>query len=296
MKNVDELGSILREAREAQGLTLAQAQAATRISMKFLEALERGDYAALPTPVHVRGFLRNYARFLELDPQPLLERYEVSKNYLAPPVPTNRGDISPENPLAPREDRVFFNPVNVDMGEKGRDPQSFVRLAIIVALIVVIALTVNRFFLNNDTSDADVSAAVNAILNGSEETSTPQATVLPDVTPAAGIDEAMISTSRNVIDLPTPTATIPKLPATMEQINLRLEITERTWLRVTIDGDVVYEGLGRQGETMEWTAQQQAQLLTGNAIGVFVTINDIQLGKLGGRGQVVDETWNTTGN
>lgn len=296
MKNVDELGSILREAREAQGLTLAQAQAKTRISEKFLEALERGDYTALPTPVHVRGFLRNYARFLDLDPQPLLERYEVSKNYLAPPVPTRSETISADSPLASRDDKVFFNPVNVDLGEKGRDPQSFVRLAIIVALLVVIALTVNRFFFKNDTSDADVSAAVSAILSGGQETATPEVTILPDVTPAAGSDEAMISTSRNVIDLPTPTATIPKLPATMEQIDLRLELTERTWLRVTIDSEVVFEGLGRQGETLEWTAQQQAQLLTGNAIGIYVTINDIALGKLGGRGQVVDQTWNTTGN
>ncbi|GAB4149022.1 MAG: DUF4115 domain-containing protein [Candidatus Promineifilaceae bacterium] len=294
---MDELGSILREAREAQGLTLAQAQANTRISTKFLEALERGDYASLPTPVHVRGYLRNYAKFLGLDPQPLLERYEVSKNYQRTPVPTNSGRLaSPDNPLAPREDQVFFNPVNVELGQKGRDPESFMRLAIIVALLVLIGLAVNRFFFNNDASDADLSAAVNAILNSQQAEDTPEATLLPNVTPAAASDGAMISTSRNVIELPTPTATIPQLPATMEQINLRLEITERTWLRVTIDGEIVYEGLGRQGQAWEWTAQQQAQLLTGNAIGVFVTINDIQLGKLGGRGQVVDQTWNTTGN
>lgn len=294
---MDELGSILREAREAQGLTLAQAQANTRISTKFLEALERGDYASLPTPVHVRGYLRNYAKFLGLDPQPMLERYEVSKNYQPMPVPTNSGRLaSPDNPLASREDQVFFNPVNVDLGQKGRDPESFMRVAIIVALLVLIGLAVNRFFFNNDASDADLSAAVSAILNSGQAESTPEATILPNVTPVPGSDEAMVSTSRNVIELPTPTATIPPLPATMEQIDLRLEITERTWLRVTIDGEIVYEGLGRQGQAWEWTAQQQAQLLTGNAIGVFVTINDIQLGKLGGRGQVVDQTWNTTGN
>jgi cytoskeletal protein RodZ len=74
---MDELGHILREARENKGLTLAQVQSEIRINSKFLAALETGEYHRLPTPVHVRGFLRNYARFLGLDPQPLLDRYEV---------------------------------------------------------------------------------------------------------------------------------------------------------------------------------------------------------------------------
>ena len=72
---MDELGHILREARETKGLTLAEAQEETRINSKYLAALENGEYDKLPTPVHVRGFLRNYARFLGLDSQPLLERY-----------------------------------------------------------------------------------------------------------------------------------------------------------------------------------------------------------------------------
>ena len=47
-------------------------------------------------------------------------------------------------------------------------------------------------------------------------------------------------------------------------------------------------------EPYVWEALQEAQLLTGNAIGVIVTINEVPLGKLGGRGEVVDETWTTT--
>ncbi|NHZ71509.1 MAG: helix-turn-helix domain-containing protein, partial [Aquificales bacterium] len=74
---MDELGHILREARETKGLTLEEAQEKTRINSKYLDALENSEYDKLPTPVHVRGFLRNYARFLGLDPQPLLERYEL---------------------------------------------------------------------------------------------------------------------------------------------------------------------------------------------------------------------------
>lgn len=79
---MNELGHILREARETKGYTLEDVQEEIRINAKYLKSLENGDYNALPTPVHVRGFLRNYARFLGLDPQPLLDRYE---SYLSRP-------------------------------------------------------------------------------------------------------------------------------------------------------------------------------------------------------------------
>ena len=123
----------------------------------------------------------------------------------------------------------------------------------------------------------------------------PTPTLTPTPLPEAGA--VITSTSRNdPVSLPTLTPTRPSLPETMETIRLRLDVTERTWMQVTIDGEVVCEGLGRQGdEPYEWEAQESAHLLAGNGIGLFVTVNDVELGKLGGRGEVLDETWTTTG-
>ena len=61
------LGEELRQARVSNGVTLDEAQRATRISRRYLEALENDDYAALPAAVFARGFLRSYAQFLDLD-------------------------------------------------------------------------------------------------------------------------------------------------------------------------------------------------------------------------------------
>ncbi|MCD4684988.1 MAG: helix-turn-helix domain-containing protein, partial [Anaerolineae bacterium] len=60
------IGQRLREAREARELTLELAEQATRIRAKFLEALETGDYSSM-SPVQAQGFIRNYARYLQLD-------------------------------------------------------------------------------------------------------------------------------------------------------------------------------------------------------------------------------------
>lgn len=61
------VGSILKTAREEKALSLNQVKEVTKIHPRFLKALEEGDYSVFSSPVHLKGFLRTYARFLELD-------------------------------------------------------------------------------------------------------------------------------------------------------------------------------------------------------------------------------------
>ena len=63
---MSKLGDTLRAQREKKGITLEQAAADTRIREKFLKALEDGDYQSLPGAVYTKGFLRNYAEYLDL--------------------------------------------------------------------------------------------------------------------------------------------------------------------------------------------------------------------------------------
>jgi hypothetical protein len=94
--------------------------------------------------------------------------------------------------------------------------------------------------------------------------------------------------------VPTTTPTRPPLPATLDEVRLKLEILERTWMEVTVDGSVVFSGIARVNDVYEWTAQQEAKVVTGNAIGIFATVNDVALGRLGGRGEQYEEVWRTT--
>lgn len=70
-----QLGDTLRERRISLGITLEQAEEHTKIRGKLLSALENGDYARLPDPGYVQGYVSSYARYLELDPVPLLAMY-----------------------------------------------------------------------------------------------------------------------------------------------------------------------------------------------------------------------------
>ncbi|MBI3980242.1 MAG: helix-turn-helix domain-containing protein [Chloroflexi bacterium] len=72
MADAMTLGETLRRARESRGLSLEDAEQATKIRKKYLRALEDGLLGELPAPVYARGFVRNYATFLGLDPVAML--------------------------------------------------------------------------------------------------------------------------------------------------------------------------------------------------------------------------------
>ncbi|MEJ7697922.1 MAG: helix-turn-helix transcriptional regulator [Candidatus Limnocylindrales bacterium] len=62
----------LLAGRERKGVDLYRAERDTKIRARYLAALERGDYRELPGPVYTKGFLRNYALYLGLDPDDVL--------------------------------------------------------------------------------------------------------------------------------------------------------------------------------------------------------------------------------
>jgi len=65
----------LYAARERKGVDLYRAERDTKIRARYLGALERGDYKDLPGAVYTKGFLRNYALYLGLDPEDVLAQW-----------------------------------------------------------------------------------------------------------------------------------------------------------------------------------------------------------------------------
>lgn len=71
---LEDVGQKLRRAREEKGLDLEQVAGETRISLRHLELIERGEFAELPARTYAIGFTRTYARVLGLDDEPLLDQ------------------------------------------------------------------------------------------------------------------------------------------------------------------------------------------------------------------------------
>ena len=80
----EDLGAALRKARRRRKISLAQASRDTRIGLRYLTALERGaPLEEFPAPMYARAFLREYARYLRLEAEPLLQ---LLAPYEPPPV------------------------------------------------------------------------------------------------------------------------------------------------------------------------------------------------------------------
>ena len=85
-----DIGRILREKRNERGIDLDAVARATRIRRHFLQALEDGDFGQLPSAAQVRGFLRAYASYLQLDPDELFKLLKQTDQATAaeqPPQP-----------------------------------------------------------------------------------------------------------------------------------------------------------------------------------------------------------------
>lgn len=75
LKALQELGNVLRRRRRELGVNLEEVQEHTKIRIRYLEALEAGDWDVLPGDVYARGFVRRYAEYVQLDGIDLLHTY-----------------------------------------------------------------------------------------------------------------------------------------------------------------------------------------------------------------------------
>jgi transcriptional regulator with XRE-family HTH domain len=116
----------------------------------------------------------------------------------------------------------------------------------------------------------------------------------PVSSPATATPTRRISLASPVLeftptDTPSPTSTPTEIPSGRLQVDV--EITARTWLEVTVDGEQAFRGLIEAGTNWSWFAEDSIAMHVGNAGGVLVTLNGQDRGPLGGQDEVVDIEW-----
>ena len=263
------LGAWLRQVREAKGSTLKEAEAATRIRSRFLEALEAGDFAAFPGgDVQIRGFLHLYARYLDLPEDEVLTRYKSGDGGGTPsgaPV-----GIQPAPPPRSVASSATLGHPPVPAPRPRRTNLETLMIAGILLIILVVA-------------------AVGAVTIISR-TSSEEAPATPTATTAA---EAALSPTEQTTTSPLVTPTFPANPE--GGVTLTLEATEHVWVQVLSDGAIVFEGMLSPEQTQTWPGQEMVIVDTGNGAGLQVTVNGQPQGTMGGRGQLCSRAWGPGG-
>ena len=135
---VQSIGPLLRERREAMGVTLAEAEVATRIRQKYLAALEADEWDLLPGEVVGRGFLRNYSTYLGLEATEMIERRRAvaDESLSAVLVNTSAGSALPP------ERKVDYRPKDVALKDEGDELETprQINWTPFIALLAILAI------------------------------------------------------------------------------------------------------------------------------------------------------------
>ena len=274
------LGVWLHQAREARGSTVEEVSAATRIRARLLDALEAGDFAAFPGgDVQARGFLRLYARYLGLSPDEALARYDAEIKGVEPVLPRAPAERRPSLPARAPTRPLELHPPTAPLPPPQSSAMGLDRLMIVglVLIVLLAAITAAGFMLSRN---AGRGAAATVATQETTTAPAPAVAGAPSTTPAT-------------LTSPIVTPTFPANPQGV--VELILEATEHVWVRVTADGQQVFEGMMAAGQTAPWSGRQQVAVDTGNGAGLLVTVNGQSQGTMCGRAQVCTRAWGPAG-
>lgn len=168
----DKLAEELKSAREKIGMTLAQVSGKSKIDIKFLEAMEQGDFAFLPE-LYVKAFVKNFAKTIGLDEEKIYKKYEAAKQGIpyeeepseyekiirnsAESLPVQSPNNQPkgiDSPKSKRKNMFKFDAVGEDSSSKeaasAANKRNLIPAGIFFAAIILFTLIYFLFFNKNE--------------------------------------------------------------------------------------------------------------------------------------------------
>ena len=242
-------GEELRREREIRGISLKEISDATKISKRFLEAIERNDHRTLPAPVFTRGFVREYARYLGLSAEEMVTRY----NY-ADRIEQSEHLERLVRPITPAEPKSI--------------PRTRVDRNVVLLIVIVIALGLVTWWALRFKRDAR-EAALDSVSRTAIAAPITRSSVKVSAAPAAVTNTAAVND---------------------DLMHMTIELTDDSWITLEADGKTVISDELKQGDRRTAEAHDRFKFKTiGNAGGVVLTLNDIQIPTLGKNGRVVHD-------
>lgn len=252
-------GENLRRERELRGATLPEIANATKIAIRYLQALEDDQFDRLPGGIFNRGFVRGVARYLKLDENHWVSEF-VRAAHEPPEIQARYAPPRPPQPAASHRARWSF--------------------ALLVVLFGVGAYVIHDLRLQQ-AAEASIPA-VRPVAPAAASATLPQPE--PEAPPPAKPASQPRPTSPAPLALaPSPESVNPVTAA--GDLRLQIDVIEDAWIQVIVDGVPDYEGLMKAGATRNFRGTRQIELVTGNASAVVLTLNSETLAPLGNPGE-----------
>ncbi len=264
-------GSVLRAEREALGVTVREISETLNLSISIIEAIESDDLDRLPGPVFARGYVRGYARLLELDPEPLVA-------HLARPPDPVAAHASPEPPIW---EWIRSRPALVLGSAAG----------LLVAFVVVLVIWL---WPEGDSESAAPAAAddgvfgraVSPLPDAGEAGAPPgpgEGPAVPDQSGAGSEGEAASGSTGSSTAAPAAALAAPAddgadgSPHRITDIGddrLSFSFTDECWVEIrNAAGAKLYSDLGRADSRLDLVGQGPFRILLGYAPGAQLSFN-----------------------
>lgn len=277
-----DIGSLFRNEREKKGLSYSQISETTRLRSHILKALENEDWANLPSPVFVTGFIRSYARALGLDEGEIVGLYQKTVPLEAPPPKPLLEPVRSKKPLS-----VFF-------------------------VFLLLTMAVAYYLWKEYPSRQEILPTTETVIPAGDEVARsekPQelleepkplplekrdeTTLMPEsdlITTGGETQDGQVEEKEEVqSSIKKPAQPNYEIIPQIEELPLTLtvHIRERTWIKIFVDDGDPKEYIFNSGSHHEWKARNGFDLLIGNADGVDLVFNGEKIENLGKPGQVV---------
>ena len=239
-------GENLRREREMRGVGLEEISNATRISTRFLKALENDDWDALPGGVFRRGFIRAVARYLGLSEDTLLAEYSLATN--------DKPEVA----------------VWADSPEH-KSPRSGSLRPLLLTLLFI-ALAAGGWFAWREYSP----------LVAAWRSPEPPA---PEVTPLATPPPPPVSSSVSATDPSKSSSSGTSSASGPAQLDLKISVGNPTDVAVRADGKIAYEGRMTTNENKLFHAKESFEISASNSTSVLLEMNGQTMPPLGAPGQ-----------
>lgn len=249
------VGQLLRDAREAQGVTLEEAAVRLRLMHRQIEAMERDDFESLGQPVFARGFVRNYARLLGLAPESLLARMDGA--------PAEPAAVSPVEPPVQRS--WLTSPWLI---------LSLLGLLLVVAVPVALYL-----WLNSEAGEGPIKQVPAVAQSHPSPAPPPVAATAPVAAPVGAVPAVQVAPTSPVApaaagaDQAAAAAPVAAEPAAAGSV-LHLEFGDKSWTEIKdASGRMLLRQLNPADSRVDVHGQPPFDVVVGNASHVQMTYN-----------------------
>lgn len=286
-------GDTFRHARANRGSTLSEVERTLRIPRKYLRAIEDEDFALLPAGIYSRGIVRNYAQYLNLDPEDAISYFEDLRGATPAGIKVVPAVKSLEVPShwAPNFALLAFMMVIsaiifawlYSALFASRDAVATPTAGISTPTVIdttpaLLALTPTAPAPSAPVEPPPPSATIPepaAAQPASEPATTPSPTVSPPTVPLPTVLPPTVPPPPTFVPDP-PTATVPPPPATYT-VTIRASAT--AWVSVTVDGVIEFSDDLVPGKTLSFTGQS-ITVLSANATKVRLAVDGVDRGLL----------------